>query len=135
MPLVSHSDPTLLCTKAWNPTPTTVVDRDRVTFMGYVHVVLPASGMTMTAYRKATIGGVCDGTRGPMPATAEVGVVLHLRPEGYRLYPARCGDREYAYFRHAQMVDEWSSRIASAKADDPVIGAALQLVAAAKAVA
>jgi hypothetical protein len=70
-----------------------------------------------------------------MPATAQVGVVLHLRPEGYRLYPARCGDLEYAYFRHAQMVDEWSSRISSAKADDPVIGKALVVPAAGQAVA
>ncbi len=108
---------------------------DRVTSQGHVHGVYPEAGLQMSAYRQATVAWMRDGSRVPMPPTAEVGVVLHLRPEGYRLYPARCGDTEYAYFRHAQMVDEWSSRIASAKADDPVIGAALQLPAPAEAVA
>jgi len=102
-------------------------DWDRVTSQGHVHGVYPEAGLQMSAYRKATVAWLRDGTRVPMPATVQVGVVLHLRPEGYRLYPARCGDLEYSYFRHAQMVDEWSSRIASANADQPVIGKALAL--------
>lgn len=110
-------------------------DWGRLTSQGHVHGVYPEAGLQMSAYRRAKIAWLRDGSRVPMPATAEVGVILHLRPEGYRLYPARCGDAEYKYFRHAQMVDEWSSRIASAKADDPVIGAALQLAQAEAAVA
>jgi len=102
---------------------------------GHVHGVYPEAGLQMSAYRRGKVAWLRDGSRVPMPPTAEVGVVLHLRPEGYRLYPVRCGDLEYSYFRHAQMVDEWSSRISSAKADDPVIGKALQLPKAAKAVA
>lgn len=102
-------------------------DWDRVTAGGQVHGVYPEAGLQMAAYRRATVAWLRDGTRAPMPPTAQVGVVLHLRPEGFRLYPVRCGDQEYAYFRHAQMVDEWSSRISSAKADDPVIGPALAL--------
>lgn len=93
---------------------------------GHVHGVYPEAGLQMSAYRKATVCWLRDGSRVPMPAAAEVGVVLHLRPEGYWLYPARCGDLEYRYFRHAQMVDEWSSRISSAKAPQPVIGKPLQ---------
>ena len=100
---------------------------DRVTSAGHVHGVYPEAGLQMSAYRKAKVCWIRDGSRVPMPPTAEIGVVLHLRPEGYRLYPVRCGELEYRYFRHAQMVDEWSSRLASAKADDPVIGAPLQL--------
>jgi hypothetical protein len=92
---------------------------------GHVHGVYPEAGLQMSAYRKATVCWLRDGSRVPMPAAAEVGVVLHLRPEGFWLYPARCGELEYRYFRHAQMVDEWSSRISSAKADEPVIGAPL----------
>ncbi|UUW88433.1 hypothetical protein [Pimelobacter simplex] len=92
---------------------------------GHVHGVYPEAGLQMSAYRQGKVCWLRDGSKAPMPATAEVGVVLHLRPEGYRLYPARCGELEYRYFRHAQMVDEWSSRIASAKADEPVIGKAL----------
>lgn len=102
---------------------------DHETSAGHVHGVYPEAGLQMSAYRRATTAWVPDGQRVPMPATAEVGVVLHLRPEGFRLYPVRCSDAEYLYFRHAQMVDEWSSRIASARAKDPVIGAALELPA------
>lgn len=110
-------------------------DWGRLTSQGHVHGVYPEAGLQMSAYRKALVAWLRDGSRVTMPATAEVGVVLHLRPEGYRLYPARCGDAEYAYFRHAQMVDEWASRIASAKADNPVIGSPLVLPAPAVAVA
>lgn len=102
---------------------------NRQTAAGHVHGVYPEAGLQMSAYRRATTCWLRSGERAPMPATAEVGVVLHLRPEGYRLYPVRCGDLEYRYFRHAQMVDEWSSRMASAKADDPVIGAPLDIPA------
>lgn len=108
---------------------------DRITSAGHVHGVYPEAGLQMSAYRKATVAWLRDGSKVPMPPTAEVGVVLHLRPEGYRLYPARCGDLEYRYFRHAQMVDEWSSRMSSAKATEPVIGKALVAPAAAEAVA
>lgn len=108
---------------------------DRVTSVGHVHGVYPEAGLQMSAYRRALKAWLRDGSVVDMPATAEVGVVLHLRPEGYRLYPARCGDQEYSYFRHAQMVDEWSCRMASAKADEPVIGKALRVPRAAEAVA
>jgi hypothetical protein len=102
---------------------------NRETSAGHVHGVYPEAGLQMSAYRRAQVCWLRDGSRVPMPPTNEVGVVLHLRPEGYRLYPARCGDLEYRYFRHAQMVDEWSSRLASAKADDPIIGRPLDLAA------
>lgn len=107
----------------------------RLTSAGHVHGVYPEAGLQMSAYRRATVCWLRDGQRVPMPATNEVGVVLHLRPEGYRLYPAACGDLQYRYFRHAQMVDEWSSRLASAKADEPIIGAALDLPVVDEAVA
>lgn len=110
-------------------------DWDRLTSSGHVHGVYPEAGLQMSAYRNGTTAWLRNGERVPMPAAAEVGVVLHLRPEGYRLYPVRCGEAEYQYFRHAQMVDEWASRVASAKADAPVIGAPLVLPKAAKAVA
>ena len=99
--------------------------RPRLTSMGHVHGVYPEAGLQMSAYRQAEVCWLRDGQRVAMPATNSTGIVLHIRPEGYRIYPARCGDREFRYFRHAQMIDEWSSRIASAKADDPVIGTAL----------
>lgn len=108
---------------------------DRLTSAGHVHGVYPEAGLQMSAYRKGEVCWLRDGQRVPMPETAPVGIVLHLRPEGYRIYPARCGDEVFVYFQHAQMVDEWSSRMASAKADDPIIGKALVLPRPAEAVA
>lgn len=107
----------------------------RLTGQGHVHGVYPEAGLQMSAYRQGKVCWLRSGERVPMPPTNEVGVVLHLRPEGYRLYPARCGDLQYRYFRHAQMVDEWSSRLSSAKADEPIIGRALDLASLAEAVA
>lgn len=110
-------------------------DWNHTTAAGHVHGVYPEAGLQMSAYRNARVCWLRDGVRAPMPPTAEVGVVLHLRPEGYRLYPVRCGDLQYRYFRHAQMVDEWSSRWASAHADEPIIGKPLNVPAARSAVA
>jgi hypothetical protein len=103
----------------------------RILGSGHVHGVYPEAGLQMSAYAHAEVCWLRDGSRVPMPEVAQVGVILHLRPEGYRLYPARCGDLEFTYFRYAQMVDEWSSRISSANADDPVIGKPLEVPAAA----
>jgi len=102
---------------------------DKLTSAGHVHGVYPEAGLQMSAYRKATVCWLRDGSRVPMPATAEVGIVLHLQAEGYRIYPALCGDDIYEYFRYAQVIDEWTSKISSAKADRPVVGPALQLPA------
>ncbi len=108
---------------------------DKVTYSGHYHGVYPEAGLQMSAYRRAKVAWLPGGERIEMPPTAEVGIVLHLRPEGYRIYPARCGDLQYRYFRHAQMVDEWASRLASAKAAEPIIGKPLVLPGAAEAVA
>lgn len=99
----------------------------RILSSGHVHGVYPEAGLQMSAYAHAEVCWLRDGSRVPMPAVAPVGVILHLRPEGYNLYPARCGDMEFTYFRYAQMIDEWSSRISSARAPDPVIGKPLAL--------
>lgn len=107
----------------------------RMTSAGHVHGVYPEAGLQMSAYRQGRVAWLRNGVRVDMPPTAPVGFVLHLRPEGYRLYPARCDDALYAYFRYAQVVDEWSSRISSPRADVPVIGRALEVPAPAQAVA
>lgn len=129
--------------QGWSVRPTQAVMGDtktggewgRILGSGHVHGVYPEAGLQMSAYAHAEVCWLRDGSRVEMPPVAQVGVILHLRPEGYRLYPARCGDLEFTYFRYAQMVDEWSSRISSAKADDPVIGKALELPVPAEAVA
>lgn len=96
---------------------------DRITSSKHYHGVYPEAGLQMSAYKHAKVAWIKQtGEEVPMPPTADVGIVLHLRPEGYRIYPARCDDEVYAYFRHAQMIDQFTSKIGSPSADRPVIG-------------
>lgn len=71
--------------------------------------VYAEAGLQMSAYRAAQIAWLRDGTKVPMPATHPVGVVLHLRPEGYLVVPALCDERVFDHFRHARRVADWTS--------------------------
>ncbi|MEC4016019.1 hypothetical protein [Streptomyces sp. H27-D2] len=71
--------------------------------------VYPEAGLQMAAYRKARVAWLRDGSTVPMPATYSTGVVLHLRPEGYRLVPVVCDDAVYAAFLVIQQAAEWTS--------------------------
>jgi hypothetical protein len=76
--------------------------------------VYPEAGLQMSAYRAASVAWMRDGSKVPMPATHPVGVVLHLRPEGYLLHPARCDEQVFRYFQHARVVAEWTSETSKA---------------------
>ncbi|MCF6467336.1 hypothetical protein FAF44_02765 [Nonomuraea sp. MG754425] len=95
---------------------------DRITFSGHRHGVYPSAGAQMAAYRAAPWGWLRDGTKIRLPERAPIGVIMHLRPEGWRLYPARCGDDMYATFRHAKAMAEFETRHSK-----NVIGEALTL--------
>ncbi|WP_219466909.1 hypothetical protein [Nonomuraea rhizosphaerae] len=82
---------------------------DARTYDGNVHGVYPEAGVQMSAYRKARYGWMRDGTRVEMPPRHDVGVVLHLRPEGYRLYPVRCGDDVFEAFTFIRRVAEFQT--------------------------
>lgn len=71
--------------------------------------VYPEASLQMAAYRKAKVAWLRDGTKVPMPATFWSGVVLHLRPEGYRLIPAVADDAVYAAFLTVKANAEWTS--------------------------
>jgi hypothetical protein len=71
--------------------------------------VYPEAGLQMSAYRAASTAWLRDGTKVPMPPTHPVGVVLHLRPEGYVLHPALCDERVFDHFRYARRVADWTS--------------------------
>jgi hypothetical protein len=86
--------------------------------------VYPEAALQMAAYRAADIAWLRDGTTVPMPATHSTGVVLHLRPEGYRLIPVVCDDAVFAHFRVVQQAAEWVSGLAKT-----VVGDALALPA------
>ncbi|MFJ9890845.1 hypothetical protein ACIQRW_34040 [Streptomyces sp. NPDC091287] len=84
--------------------------------------VYPEAALQMSAYRKAEIAWLRDGSTVPMPATYSTGVVLHLRPEGYRLIPVACGDDVFAAFRIVQQAADWVSGLSKT-----VVGQALAL--------
>ncbi|WP_377271873.1 hypothetical protein [Peterkaempfera sp. SMS 1(5)a] len=84
--------------------------------------VYPEAALQMAAYRRAEVAWLRDGSTVPMPATHDHGVVLHLRPEGYRLIPIACGDDVFAQFRITQQAAEWVSGLSKT-----VVGEALAL--------
>jgi hypothetical protein len=93
---------------------------DTATSDGGVKGVYPEAGVQMSAYRRAPYGWLRDGTRVTRPLAHEVGVILHLRPQGYRLYPVRCSDAEYAAFQSMRAVAEFQTGPAKS-----VVGTAL----------
>ena len=82
---------------------------DERTYEGDIRGVYPTAGVQMAAYRKAPYGWLRDGTRVELPERHSIGVVLHLRPEGYRLYPADCGDDVFEAFKHIRAVAEFQT--------------------------
>lgn len=84
--------------------------------------VYPEAGAQMSAYRRAEVAWLRDGTQIPMPKVHDVGIVLHLRPEGYRPMPLKCGDDVYEAFRHVQALAEFQRVLAKS-----VVGEALTL--------
>jgi len=84
--------------------------------------VYPEAGAQMSAYRRAEVAWLRDGTQIPMPKVHDVGIVLHLRPGGYRPMPLKCGDDVYEVFRHVQAVAEFQRALSKS-----VVGEALTL--------
>lgn len=89
--------------------------------------VYPEAGLQMSAYANAEVAWLRDGNKVPMPPVHTTGVVLHLRPEGYRLIPAACGPEVFAAFLHVRDVAEFERTTAKT-----VIGGALSLPAPAE---
>jgi len=86
--------------------------------------VYPEAALQMAAYRRAEVAWLRDGSTVPMQAAHTTGVVLHLRPEGFRLLPVVCDDDVFAAFRVIQQAAEWASGLSK-----KVIGSALKLPA------
>lgn len=84
--------------------------------------VYPEAALQMSAYRRCEVAWLRDGSSVPMPRAHSRGVVLHLRPEGYRLIPVDCGDEVFAAFRIVQQAADWVSGLAKT-----VVGEAMSL--------
>lgn len=85
--------------------------------------VYPEAALQMSAYGHAEFAQLRDGSRVPMPPVATQGVVLHLRPEGYRLIEANVGDDVFAQFLALRALDAaWTTDLSKR-----VIGRVLDL--------
>lgn len=84
--------------------------------------VYPEAGLQMSAYRRAEVGWLRDGTKVPLPPMHHVGIVLHLRPEGYRVLPLECGDEVFEAFLNVQQVAAFKGELSKS-----VVGQALTL--------
>ena len=78
--------------------------------------VYPEAALQESAYGHAEYAQLRDGSRVPMPPVADKGVVLHLRPEGYRLIETSIGDDTFAAFLqlrdwHARWTTDLSKRV------------------------
>ncbi|MFD7509552.1 hypothetical protein ACFV5N_09440, partial [Streptomyces sp. NPDC059853] len=84
--------------------------------------VYPEAGYQMAAYRSARVGWLRDGTQVPMPEVAETGIVLHLRPEGYRVIPVDAGPSVFREFEaiHRVARGQWTTA-------KTIVGSALSL--------
>lgn len=78
-----------------------------------VRGVYPEAGIQMSAYRRAEHGWLRNGDRVEFPQDVhDVGVVLHLRPEGYQVIPVRCGDDVFSAFLHIRAVADFHTDLA-----------------------
>jgi hypothetical protein len=66
--------------------------------------------LQLAAYRYADVILGQDGTERPLPAL-QGGAVLHVRPEGWGLYPVKCDEEIHSIFLHLLEVFRWDKEI------------------------
>lgn len=75
--------------------------------------------LQLAAYRHAEYIIRPDGSRVPLPK-ADGGFVLHVRPEGWGLYPVRCDEEVFEYFLHLRRVFDWDREVKGSVIGNPV---------------
>jgi hypothetical protein len=74
--------------------------------------VWPEVALQLSAYARADfIGDRTSGKESSLPPLYKRGLVLHLQPDGYKLYPVRLGDTEFNSFLAAMDMYHWSTEI------------------------
>lgn len=86
--------------------------------------VYAEAALQLSAYRRATVGWLRDGTEIEPPSAARA-VVVHLRPDkypdtGYRVIPMDTSDRVYEAFRSAQRVADYVKTLADELVGEPL---------------
>ncbi|MGW6912496.1 hypothetical protein ACWGB8_01540 [Kitasatospora sp. NPDC054939] len=82
--------------------------------------VYDKAALQMGAYRGATVCWMRDGSRLAMPKVHSTGIVLHLRPEGYQVFPVECGDEVFARFLTARDMAAWTSGLSKKVIGEPL---------------
>jgi hypothetical protein len=100
--------------------------------------VYPEVGLQCSAYRYGEFIGL-DGEEQPIPDTQPIALVLHLRPNGYKLIPARADEEVFKHFLYATQNFRWQNDVAKTILGKPLspslvgqLEASLELLAAAK---
>lgn len=75
--------------------------------------------LQLSAYRHADYIIRPDGSRVPLP-TIEGGFVLHVRPEGWGLYPIKCDEDVFAYFLKLRSVFDWDREVKGGVIGTPI---------------
>lgn len=75
--------------------------------------------LQLSAYRHADYIIRPDGSRVPMPQV-EGGFVLHVRPEGWGLYPIRCDEVIFEKFLSLREVFDWERDMKANVVGDPI---------------
>jgi len=83
--------------------------------------VYPEAGAQMSGYRRAEMCWLRDGSKIPMPQTHTTGIVLHLRPEGFRVMPLLCGDDVFEAFLHVYKVAEFKRVLSKSVVGAPLV--------------
>lgn len=111
---VDSPDRTYLCTEWMIPTHNTGGELDE-------KGVYPEAGAQMSGYRRAEMCWLRDGSKIPMPQTHTTGIVLHLRPEGFRVMPLLCGDDVFEAFLHVYKVAEFKRVLSKSVVGAPLV--------------
>lgn len=94
---------------------------DERTMAGDLKGVYPEAALQEAAYSHAQFAQLRDGRRVPMPPVAEMGMVLHLRPEGYRVVPVRIDEATFAAFLSFARLDaQWTTGSAKTVIGQPL---------------
>lgn len=75
--------------------------------------------LQLAAYRHADYIVRPDGGTVPLPKV-DGGFVLHVRPEGWGLYPIQCDDVVFQYFLHLREVFDWDRSVKGGVIGNPL---------------
>lgn len=76
-------------------------------------------GLQLAAYKNADYIVTQDGAKAEMP-TITAGAALHLRPEGWRLVPARVDDEVFPFFLHLREIFRWEKEFKHTVIGEPL---------------